>query len=76
MGIYGIEDSVTYQAVVVKGAVTARQDDLLRLGRRNLGNPSNATEIALRGIADPERLSRMMDALQDAASWDALLATP
>ena len=29
-----------------------------------------------RGIADPDRLARLLDALYDVSSWDELLATP
>ncbi len=80
MRIHGIEESVTYQAIVeegeIKGTVRARQDDILQLGRRRFGSTSPNTEAALRGITDPERLTRLVDALLDVSSWDELLATP
>ncbi len=87
-----MKDSVTYQAIVeegmamgeakgeargeVKGILRARLEDLLLLGRRRFGDPSAETEIALRGIADANRLARMIAALLDASSWEELLATP
>jgi hypothetical protein len=67
---------VTYQAIVEEGALQARQDDLLRLGRRRFGQLDPQSESALRGITDPERLARMIDALLDVASWEELVATP
>ena len=80
MRIHGIEESVTYQAIVeegeIKGMLRARQDDILRLGRRRFGAPTPDTEMALRGVADPERLARLLDALQDVSNWNELLATP
>ena len=75
-GVHGMKESVTYQAIVEEGMSRARQDDLLRIGRRRLGAPSAETEAILRGVADPERLARLLDALHDVSSWDELLATP
>ncbi len=79
-GVHGMKESVTYQAIVeegeIKGMLRARQEDILRLGRRRFGAPSQDTETALRGVAEPERLARLLDALQDVSSWDELLATP
>ena len=79
-----MKDSVTYQAIVEEGEVKgraegilqARLEDLLLLGRRRFGDPSAETEIALHGIADADRLARMIAALLDASSWEELLATP
>jgi hypothetical protein len=50
--------------------------DLLQLGRRRFGEPNPDTEAALRGVADPERLARLVDTLLDVSSWEELLATP
>ncbi len=75
-----MKESVTYQAIVeegeVKGMLRARLDDLFLLGRRRLGEPETASEIALRGITDPDRLARMIGKLLDVSSWEELLATP
>jgi hypothetical protein len=59
-----------------KGIPRARQDDLLLLGRQRSGDASLEIESALRGIADADRLARMIAALVDAANWQELLATP
>ena len=76
MRIHGIEESVTYQAIVEEGEIKGMLRNLLQLGRRRFGPPSAETETALRGIADPERLARLVDVLLDVSSWDELLATP
>jgi hypothetical protein len=74
--VHGMKDSVTYQAIIEEGMAKARQDDILRHGRRKFGPPSLASEQALRGITDPERLARLLDRIQDVSSWDELLAAP
>ncbi len=71
-----MKESVTYQAIVEEGKVEARQEVLLQLGRRQFGMPDPAADIALRGITDPDRLTRLIDALLAVSSWDELLATP
>ncbi len=79
-GVHGMNESVTYQAIVeegvVKGEVKGMLRNLLQLGRRRFGEPNPDTEAALRGIADPERLARIVDAVLDVSSWGELLATP
>ena len=84
MRIHGIEESVTYQAIVeegeikgrVQGMLLARREVLLQLGRRRFGKPAVESEAALHNISDPERLARMIGALLDVSSWEELLATP
>jgi predicted transposase YdaD len=91
-GVHGMKESVTYQEIVeegiavgeargevkgrAEGVLRARLEDLLLLGRRRFGDASAETENALRGIADADRLARMIAALLDAPSWEELLATP
>lgn len=78
-----MKDSVTYQAIVeegrvegeAKGILRARLEDLLLLGRRRFGDAKPEIESALRGIADADRLGRMIAALLDVSSWEELLAT-
>ena len=59
-----------------KGQAKGIQLTLLRLGRRQFGEPDSATVDALRAITDLERLGRLSDALRSATSWTDLLATP
>jgi hypothetical protein len=49
---------------------------LLQLGRKKFGVLDPSSEMALRGITDPDRLTRLIDALLDVSSWKELLATP
>ena len=74
-----MKESVTYQAIVeegkAEGKVEARQEVLLQLGQRRFGMPNLAIEMTLRGITDRDRLARLIDALLDVSSWQALLAT-
>jgi hypothetical protein len=60
----------------VIGKVEARQEVVLQLGTKRFGTPDPASETALRGISDPDRLTRLIDALLDVSSWEELLATP
>ncbi len=76
MKVHGIEESETYQAIVEEGEIKGMLRNLLQLGQRRFGPPTADTETALRGIADPERLARLVDALLDVSSWDELLTTP
>jgi len=69
-----MEDSVTYMAIVEKGMVRARRDDILRQGRKKFGAPSEAVTTLLAGIDEPHRLADIVDRLQDASTWDELLA--
>ena len=74
-GVHGMKESVTYQAIVEEGKVEARQEVLLQLGRRRFGMPNPSSEMVLRGITDPDRLARLIDALLEVSSWEELLAT-
>jgi predicted transposase YdaD len=49
---------------------------LVRIGRRRLGEPTAAQLHTLNEIRDVERLERMSDAIDEATSWDSLLAIP
>lgn len=79
-GVIAMEDSVTYQAIIRKGAARGALDEvkkvLLRQGTRKFGSPTAETTAALQAIPDLPRLERMVDRMFDAISWDDLLATP
>jgi hypothetical protein len=74
-GVHGMKDSVTYQAIVEEGEVKALHRALLHLGRKRFGPPNPASEMAVHGIEDPDRLERLIDALLEVSSWEELLAT-
>lgn len=71
-----MKESVTCEAIVEEGKIQARQEDLLRLGRKRFGPPTASTERALRNLTDLDRLARLLDRLLDVSDWEELLATP
>ena len=58
-----------------KGQAKGIQLTLLRLGRRQFGEPDSATVDALAAISDLDRLGRLSDAILSAPSWNELLTT-
>jgi hypothetical protein len=75
-GVRSMRESDTYQAILEEGRVEEARKILLRLGRPRLGEPGAALEATLQGVADPERLERMIDRVHQAPSWQDLLQTP
>jgi hypothetical protein len=85
-GVISMEESTTYQAILARGrqegrregelqgAVKEAQRMLLLLGRKPLGQPSEETMIAIHGIEDLQRLEELAERVNDAGSWDELLA--
>ncbi len=79
-----LEDSATYQLILqrgeargeARGVVAATHRILLAQGRKRFGLTASATEAAVLGITDRDRLERMAERMIDATSWDDLLATP
>ena len=59
-----------------KGELRRSHHLLLRLGRKKFGDPDSATEDALRGVTELDRLDRLGDAILTANSWAELLSTP
>jgi hypothetical protein len=76
LGVPGMKESDTYQAILDEGRAEGIQRVLLRQGQRRLGAPGEAVKVALQGIEDLERLERMADRVHEVASWQDLLATP
>jgi predicted transposase YdaD len=86
-----LEDSTTYQLILQKGRTEGRNEGrnewvalgrveeaqslILRLGTKRFDQPPAAIALAIRAIADHERLVRMADRVLDAADWNELLAT-
>lgn len=75
-GVRTMHESSAYHLILDEGRIDGEQRLLLRLGRKWLGQPSEAIIAALRGIKDLDRLERLGDAVTDVASWQDLLATP
>ena len=51
-----MEESVTYQAILARGALQEARKTLLLLGRKQFGVPGPRIRAAVEGIADLERL--------------------
>jgi hypothetical protein len=75
-GVYGMKESVSYQAIVEEGLVKGTQDVLLRQGHKKFGVPDEHTENALRSITDLDRLNYLSERLLDVSTWADLLALP
>lgn len=74
-GVRGMKESTMYQAIMEEGMVKDRQDVLLQQGRKKFGPPTPSIEMAVRGITDMERLTRLTDRVLDVSSWQELLAS-
>lgn len=82
-----LEDSTTYQLIFNKGAnqgeargeargrTIEAQSLVLALGTSRFGQPDVATEAAVRGVGDRDRLERMALRVLSASGWAELLAT-
>lgn len=58
-----------------EGAIEELRKILLRLGEKRFGPADPATQAALAGITDLDRLERMSERMLVAAGWEELLAT-
>ncbi|MDB5311529.1 MAG: hypothetical protein JWO38_5731 [Gemmataceae bacterium] len=68
-----LENSTTYQLILERGIAQEAQAMVLRLGTKRFGPPSPATEAAVRGIPDRDRLEQIAERVLDATGWDDLL---
>ena len=73
-GVPGMEESVTYQAIIRKGEAKAARTILLMVGEKRFGPPDAETRATIEAITSWEYLHHMIDRLSDARSWDDLLA--
>lgn len=74
--VLGMEESVTYQAIVRRGRIEGTRRLILRLGRKRFGPPDEAATAALNAIADVQRLEDLGERLLDVGSWQELLGLP
>jgi predicted transposase YdaD len=80
--VRGMEDSVTYQAIVAKGEakgiVKGTRNIVLRQGRKRFGPPGPAIKAALHEMEDVRQLEHLSDRLLDldVGSWEELLSLP
>ena len=87
-GVRAMEESVTYQAIIRKGKAEGRAEGraegeaeearriLLRMGTKAFGAPDAATQAAIAGVLDRERLEALIDRVAEVKNWQELLAKP
>ncbi len=87
-GINGIEESSIYQDILqkgeargeargrVQGLIEEARANLLRLGRRKLGQPAERVEAEIAAIDGLTRLHDLIDRILDVTTWDDLLSPP
>jgi len=75
-GVPAMRESDTYQAILDEGRVESSQRTLLRLVRKRLGDPDEATQNTILGINDLDRLDRLLDRYLEVTTWQELLLTP
>jgi hypothetical protein len=72
-----LHQSSTYQAILDEGREEgrrqAKQEDLLKLGRKKFGFPASDKELALKAVTDINRLDQLLDTLDQARSWEEWL---
>lgn len=74
--VLGMEESVTYQAIVRKGRLSQGRQDLFRLGQKRFGPADETSTAALNAINDVQRLDELIDRILDVGSWQELLQPP
>jgi predicted transposase YdaD len=76
-GVLGMEESVTYMAIIEKGEARGRLQEARRLillhGQKRFGPPDDATRAALDAITDIERLEQLHLRVHDVNGWQELL---
>jgi hypothetical protein len=68
-----MRESGTYQLILEEGAVEHTRELILRLGRKQLGEPADKHVAKLQGIQDLDRLDRIAEKVLTAKNWDSLL---
>jgi len=69
----GMEESVTYQAIIRKGRLAEARQILLRLAQKLFGPAEEATAAALNTIEDVQRLEELSERVLEVSSWQELL---
>jgi hypothetical protein len=73
-GVRTMEESVTYQAIIEEGELKEARKILLLLGRRLFSKPPSEAVAALDALTDLQKLEELTLQLQQASSWQELLA--
>ncbi|HEX7376652.1 MAG TPA: hypothetical protein VF278_06040, partial [Pirellulales bacterium] len=79
-GVYMLEESDTYLMILEQGEERGkehtRRGDILVVGEERLGGADQSVRDQLDGVADIERLKRMLSNAVTAANWQEILDTP
>ncbi len=85
-GVFGMENSTTYQAIIAegelrgeakgeaKGEATALQGSILRIGTKLIGKPDLSVQRKIKSIFSPQILADMEEVALEAKSWDEIVA--
>jgi hypothetical protein len=71
--VIAMQESGTYQLILEEGAVKHTRQLILRLGRKQLGEPTDKQKNKLDTIEDLGRLDRIAEQILTAKNWDTLL---
>ena len=73
--VIGMKDLPGYQLIMEEGAIDHTREIILRLGRKQFGEPDEKQKNKLAAIEDLGRLDRIAVEVLSAKDWDALLRT-
>jgi hypothetical protein len=71
--VIAMQESGTYQLILEEGAVKHTRELILRLERKQIGEPNEKQKNKLGAIGDPERLDWIALKVLTAKTWDSLL---
>lgn len=72
-GVSDMKESSTYQWIVEQGRIEEAHSILLRIGRKQFGEPSQSVVAELESIRDLARLEELTDRVLDVSNWQELL---
>jgi hypothetical protein len=86
LGIRGFEESWLFQEYDQKGKaeglaegkaeglIVKAREDLLRVGRKKFGDPSDSVLAQIGSLSDLDHLASLLEQVIDVSSWDELLS--
>jgi hypothetical protein len=71
-----MHESDTYLMILDEGKEEALREAILLFGEERLGSAGEEVKLQLNGVADLDRLRRMIRRAAKAANWQEILDTP
>jgi hypothetical protein len=71
--VLGMEDSVTYQAIIRKGRLSEARHFLFRLAEKRFGPADEDSAAVVNAIAEVERLEELGERVHEVGGWQELL---